>query len=215
MATATLQQRHASAVPSALESPPAQVRILVNLTEQQQPHRRRRQQQRQHKQPETAIVMPGPRLSSPMGARALATAGGIMVAAASTHPAPASSALAVAAAAPAVADPSAGPVYRYRKREGAADAAAECTEQVQQGAPLLFSRTAGQVYVLMEPIVGMEGAKPHTDLHMAAPIVVLNMKEALSPIGGATGADVLFRPHSTKRVAVKVRGEGRQTCSLA
>lgn len=190
MATVQLQQLPASAALPASKSPPAPWRApAANLPKQQQQQNRLR---------DAAIMTVGPRPSPPTGAGKLA------VAADASGPAAPAAGAATGAAAALLA---AGPVYRFRTRRGGAAAAKGCPEQVLQGPPLLHSRVNGGAYVLLDPIVGMEGAKPHAELHMAAPIVLLNRKEAMSPSGGATGADALFCPHPTKRVVVKVRGE--------
>lgn len=195
MATLQLQQLPASAALPGLKTPPTPWRAAaMNLPKQQQQNRQR-----------DAAMTIGPRSSAPAGTGKLKAAAD---ASRTTPTVPAATACAATAAtAAAAALPTAGPIYRYRKRRGGAAAAEGFPEQVSRGPPLLFSRATESVYMLLEPIVGMEGAKPNVELHMAAPIVVLNRNEALSPSGGATGADVLFRPHSTKRVVIKVREE--------
>ncbi len=143
----------------------------------------------------------------------------------SEAPAAPATAAARAATATATATPTAGSLYRFRrggahKRKGSTSSSTSGDNDAAP--PLLFSKPAGQVYVMLEPIVGVERAKPHAQVLLAAPIVVLDRtvsKKKKSRASGGKGSaatggdDVLFRPHPTKRVVVKVRGGATSSIS--
>lgn len=185
MASVQTQQLPASAAPCTFQSPPLRRPAPTNLYGQQ------KQQKHQY---DKAIMTIDTLPSAPTGAGGLAAAP-----AAPPAPAPAATGTAI---------PTSGPIHRYRKRKskkGATTAPSGPEQEKEQGPPLLFSKVAGQVYVLLDSIVGMEATKPHVEVLLAAPIVVLSRKMAAAAGSGAAGSvDVLFRPHPTKRVVVKV-----------